>query len=81
MTVKSEVEVFSFGLTILSDHYELNMDRLNSGIFRIFKVSVQNLNLNSSDCRALKIITNDTKLEPISWELNLKNPLFKRAFK
>ena len=52
------------------------MIRLNSGIFRIFKVSVQNLNLNSSDCRALKIITNDTKLEPISWELNLKNSCF-----
>ena len=52
------------------------MSRLNSGNFRIFEPSEWNLNLNSSDCRASKIIYNDTKLEPISWELNLKNPLF-----
>ena len=32
--------------------------------------------LNSSDCRAWKLISNDFKLEPISWELNLKNQLF-----
>merc|ERR1711990_1084816 len=48
----------------------------NSGNFRIFEPSEWNLNLNSSDCRASKIIYSDTKLEPISWELNLKNRLF-----
>ena len=50
--------------------------RLNSGIFRIFKLSVWNWNLNNPDYRASKIISNDTKLEPISWELNLKSLLF-----
>ena len=30
--------------------------------------------INSSDWRASKIIRNDIKLEPISWELNLKKP-------
>ena len=49
--------------------------RLNSGNFRIFEPCEWNLNLNSSDCRASKIIYNDIKLEPISWELNLKNPV------
>jgi len=34
--------------------------RLNSGIFRIFELSELNLNLNGSDCRASKIICNDT---------------------
>ena len=52
------------------------MIRLNSGILMIFEPIERNLNLNASDCRASKIIPNDTKLEPISWELNLKNPLF-----
>ena len=52
------------------------MHRLNSGIFRIFESSTWNLNPNSSDCRASKIISNDIKLEPIFWELNLKNQLF-----
>ena len=33
------------------------------------------MNLNSSDCRASKIIFNDSKLEPISWELNVGNQL------
>jgi len=51
------------------------MTRLNSGNFRIFQPCEWNLNLNSSDCRASKIIYNDIKLEPISWELNLKNPV------
>ena len=32
------------------------MFRLNSGIFGIFKLSACNLNLNSSGCRASKII-------------------------
>ena len=53
-----------------------SMFRLNSGILRIFELGEWNLNLNSSDCRASKIIYNDIKLEPISWELNLKNRLF-----
>ena len=53
-----------------------SMTTLNSEIFRIFELSEWNINLNSSKCRALKIISNDTKLEPISWELNYENPLF-----
>ena len=52
------------------------MHRLNSGIFMIFELSIWNLNLNSSDCIAQKIIWNDTKLEPIPWELNMKNQFF-----
>ena len=54
----------------------LIMNRLNSGIFGIFKLSAFKLNLKSSDCRASKIIQNDTKLEPIPWELNMENQLF-----
>ena len=50
--------------------------RLNSGIFRIFDPREWNLNLNSSDCRASKIIWNVTKLGPISWELNIEYPIF-----
>ena len=34
------------------------------------------MNLNSSDCRASKIIQNDTKLDPISWEPNIENEIF-----
>ena len=34
--------------------------RLNSGIFTIFELSELNFNMNSSDCRAWKIISNDT---------------------
>ena len=41
------------------------MNRLNSGIFRIFEIRGWNLNLISQYCRASKIIWNDTKLEPI----------------
>ena len=52
-----------------------HMNRLNLGIFRIFGLSTWNLNPNSSDCRAYKIIYNYTKLGPISWELNLKNQI------
>ena len=52
------------------------MCRLNSGIYRIFELSVRNLNLKSLDCRASKIISNDTKLEEIPWELDVENPLF-----
>ena len=36
------------------------MHRLNSGIFRIFELREWSLNLNSSDCRASKIIFGDT---------------------
>ena len=32
--------------------------------------------MTSSDCRASKIIWHDTKLEPISWVLNIENRLF-----
>ena len=34
------------------------------------------MNLNSSDCRASKTFSNDTKLETIPWELDIENPLF-----
>ena len=50
--------------------------RLNSGIFRIFEPIRWNLNLNNSDCRAWKIIQNDTKAESIPWEMNIENPKF-----
>ena len=49
--------------------------RLNSGIFETFELSAWNIYLNSSDCRASKIIKNDTKFEPISWELSSENSL------
>ena len=52
------------------------MGRLNSVIFRIFRLGAWNLNLNSSDCRASKIISNNTKLEAIPRELDVENPLF-----
>ena len=52
-------------------------DRLNFGNFRIFELSVGNLNLNSFECRALKIMSNDTELESVSWDLNIENTLFK----
>ena len=52
------------------------MARLNSGIFRIFRLGAWNLNLNNSDCRASKIISNNTKLEAIPRELDVENPLF-----
>ena len=44
--------------------------RLNSGIFGTIKLSAWNINLNSSDCRATKIMKNDTKFDKISWELS-----------
>ena len=60
--------------------------KLNSGIFELefLNWSDWNLNLNSSDCKASKIIWNDTKVEQISGEpkgtifLGTKrdNPLF-----
>ena len=54
----------------------VTMVRLNSGIFGTFELSECNINLNSSGCRALKIIKNDTKLEPISWGPRSENPIF-----
>jgi len=33
------------------------------------------LNRNSSNCKAPKIIFNDTELEPVSWELRIENTL------
>ena len=53
-----------------------HMIRFNSGIFRIFDPREWNLNLKSSDCRASKIVSNDTKLQPISWYLKIENRLF-----
>ena len=44
--------------------------------FRIFEPSEWNLNLNIPDCRDSKIISNNTKLESISWEHNIENKLF-----
>ena len=32
--------------------------------------------LNTSYCRALKIISNDTLLESVPWELNIENTIF-----
>ena len=49
------------------------MTRLNPGIFRIFELSKEKMNLSSSDCRTSKTISNDTKPEPISWEPNIEN--------
>ena len=51
------------------------MVRLNSGIFWNFDPRKWNFNPNSSNCRALKIILNDTKVESIPWELNNENSL------
>ena len=49
------------------------MGRLNSGIFSSFEPKEWNLNLNSSDCSAWKMIKNDAKLESISWDLKIEN--------
>ena len=42
----------------------------------IFNLSEWNWNLNSSDCRTSKVIWNDSKLEPISWDLILNGHIF-----
>ena len=63
-----------YWLTI--DGLELWIWRLNFGILMIFEPSERNLNLNASDCRASKILPNETKLEAISWELVFGNPIF-----
>ena len=52
------------------------MSGLNSGILRIFELSEFHIKLNDSDCRAWKIISNDTLIEPISWELLVENQNF-----
>ena len=52
------------------------MSGLTSGNFKIFETSEWILNLNSSNCRAPKIIFNDTEFEPVSWELRIENSLF-----
>jgi len=52
------------------------MCRLNSANFRIFEPREWKLILKSPDSRASKIISNDAKLELISWKLNNENPLF-----
>lgn len=48
------------------------MTRLNFEIFRIFELSELNLNLNSSDSEASKIIRNNTKLEHIYQILRMR---------
>ena len=48
---------------------------MNSGFFLGFSDSVRET-WYSSDCRALKIIKNNSKLEAIPWELNVENHLF-----
>ena len=53
-----------------------HMTRLNPGIFGFFGPSEWILNMKSSDCKASKIIFNDTKVEAIFWELNIVNVLF-----
>ena len=56
---------------IVKNNFKVNfaieiISRLNSGILTIFEVNVENLNLKSSDCRASKFISNDTKFDSIS---------------
>ena len=48
-------------------------NRLNPEIFRVFELSEGNLYLNSSNCKASKIMEIESKLEQISWELNVEN--------
>ena len=57
--------------------YVRYMVRLNSGKFAIFYPSESILILNSSVCRALKIIMNDIKVGEIPWDFKVKNPGFK----
>ena len=55
---------------------QLHIHRLHYGNSRIFEPSERILNLNSSNCRAPKIIFNDAELEPVSWELRIENTRF-----
>ena len=57
-------------------YYGTTMIRLNSGTFWSFDLSKWKSNRTCSDCRASKIIANDTKPEPISLELNIENRIF-----
>ena len=52
------------------------ISRLNSGNFGIFYASESIYILNSSACRALKIISNDSKIGTISWDLKGENRCF-----
>ena len=47
----------------------------NPGIQRFVNTREWNLNMKYSDCRASKIIWNDTKLGPVFLELNIENTL------
>ena len=49
-----------FNVPRLSLCKRCGISRLNSGIFKIFELREWNLNRNSSDCRASKIILNNT---------------------
>ena len=73
---KEHEHISYFNISPVRWHILYYMVRLNSGNFGIFQLSFWNLSLNSSDCRASKIIQKDTKLETISLELNAENPLF-----
>ena len=53
-----------------------SMTRLNPRIFGIFTLSKWKYKLISSDCRASKIIANETKTESIFWESKREYPLF-----
>ena len=54
-------DFYKCGNNVFVDNKKTNvMIRLNSGIFRIFELREWDLNLNSSDYRASKIIFNDT---------------------
>ena len=60
---------------------EFSRNRSSSCLWNFGKISgwvFQNLpiRVNDSDLRASKINCNDTKLEPIVWELIIENPLF-----
>ena len=77
VTCHSQNEIMNPDLLFLIiQRFQSFILRLNSGIFRILELSEWNSNLNSSNCRAPKIICSNTILEPISWEMNSKNPLF-----
>ena len=47
--------------------------RLNSGNLGIFYFTELMINLDSSVCRAWKIISNDTKITMVPWESDIKN--------
>ena len=55
-------------------HCQWSIARLNPRIPRIFELSKWNINLESLNSRASKIISNDIKPEAISCELKTENP-------